>query len=133
MSFSRDINRFRLSVAEVSENIVRQSILDLFTSIVLQTPVDRGVLRNGWYVTFEQPSRETPTRGAPVGTATIQRARSIMATYDFAVTTVYLTNNLPYAARIEFDGHSAQAPEGMVRINTARWTQIVQNNVARFS
>lgn len=133
MSFGRDLEAFRLKVEDVSENIVRQSILDLFTSIVLQTPVDRGVLRNGWYVTFEQRSTQTPTRGAPAGNAPIERARSIMQSYDFTVNTVYFTNNLPYAQRIEFDGHSAQAPQGMVRINTARWNQIVENNIRRFS
>ena len=37
---------------------------------------------------------------------------------------VYLTNNLPYAARIEYDGWShTKAPEGMVRKNVIRITQ----------
>lgn len=133
MSFSRDINNFRLRVEEVGENIVRQSLFDLFTSIILQTPVDRGVLRNGWYVTFEQRSTQLPNRGAPTGNAPIERAREqLNNNYSFAVDTVYFTNNLAYGPRIEYDGHSAQAPQGMVRVNTARWNQIVEENIRRF-
>ncbi|NTX09022.1 hypothetical protein, partial [Myxococcus sp. CA040A] len=39
--------------------------------------------------------------------------------------TVYVTNNLPYARRLEF-GHSAQAPRGMVRVTVARLREILE-------
>ena len=42
----------------------------------------------------------------------------------------YLTNNSPYAERIEYEGHSTQAPDGMVRINAIKFQQTL-NEVAR--
>ena len=36
----------------------------------------------------------------------------------------FFTNNLPYAAALE-NGHSGQAPGGMVRVTVARFQQIV--------
>jgi hypothetical protein len=32
---------------------------------------------------------------------------------------VYLTNNVPYIQKLEYDAHSRQAPNGMVRISVA--------------
>ena len=36
----------------------------------------------------------------------------------------FMANNLPYAHRLEFEGWSRQAPEGMVRRTVARFNQI---------
>lgn len=38
---------------------------------------------------------------------------------------VHITNNLPYGPRLEYDGHSSQAPQGMVRITVAEFQSIV--------
>lgn len=133
MSFSDDIGRFQVRVRDVTDEIGRASLFDLFSSIILATPVDKGVLRNGWNITFDAPSNTLPVRGAPTGQAPIDRVRQALnARYTFETPQVFFTNNLPYAQRIEFDGHSQQAPEGMVRINTARWNQIVENNIRTF-
>lgn len=133
MSFGRKLEEFRVEAKDTSEKVVRASLLDLFSAIILSTPVDKGVLRNGWNVTFDKPSDQVPTRGAPVGSATINRAKLELDTlYNYQTPTVFLTNNLPYAHRIEFEGYSAQAPAGMVRINTARWNQIIEANARKF-
>lgn len=39
--------------------------------------------------------------------------------------TLWLSNSLPYAHRIEYDGHSRQAPQGMVRRNVSRIKRII--------
>ena len=36
----------------------------------------------------------------------------------------YLSNNVPYIRRLEFEGHSKQAPDGMVRISLERFGNI---------
>jgi hypothetical protein len=41
-------------------------------------------------------------------------------------TDIYLSNSLPYAERIEYDGHSSQAPAGMLRRNVARFRLLIQ-------
>lgn len=133
MSLESNIVRFRLKAMEATEEVIKQSLFDLFSSIILQTPVDKGFLRNSWNVSFEGFSTEIPTRPAPVGTATINRVKLLLnTTYTKDTQAVYFSSNLPYVNRIEFDGHSAQAPNGMVRINTIRWETIVENNRREF-
>lgn len=43
--------------------------------------------------------------------------------------TLWLSNSLPYASKIEYDGHSQQAPEGMVRRNVARIKKIISGEL----
>jgi hypothetical protein len=38
---------------------------------------------------------------------------------------------VPYAERIEYFGHSSQAPEGMARINVAAFQHLVQAEVSK--
>jgi hypothetical protein len=42
----------------------------------------------------------------------------------------YLTNNLPYIARLEFDSWSTQAREGMVRISLRELDRSIDEQVA---
>jgi len=41
----------------------------------------------------------------------------------------YLTNNLPYIKSLEFEGHSSQAPSGMVRVSIENFSGILQNTI----
>jgi hypothetical protein len=43
----------------------------------------------------------------------------------------WLSNSLPYAARLEYEGWSRQAPAGMVRRNTARIKRLISQELAR--
>ena len=38
----------------------------------------------------------------------------------------YLSNNLPYIRRLEYEGHSGQAPNGMVRVTMAKADKILK-------
>lgn len=132
MSFQKQLASFSAKTIAKTQNIIRYSAFDLFASVVYDTPVDKGVLRNNWFAQVGTPSVETTGRAAPVGKATADRIKAVIngAQLDDAV---WLTNNMPYAVPIEFDGHSAKAAEGMVRINTVRWQAIVDANVRKFN
>lgn len=133
MSFGDDLKKFKEKALENHVKVKRASSFDLFSAITLGTPVDKGVLRNNWFVEMGPlASTETTYRRAPVGTATINRikVRLEQTTADEDITFV---NNLPYAIPIEFDGYSGKAPEGMVRVNTARWEYIVGLNARKFN
>lgn len=132
MSFQNDLKRFRIKTELVLDKVYRASLFDLTTAIIQGTPVDKGILRNNWFVQIGVDDLVTKTnRAAPVGTATIGRAKAELAPVTIGET-VYIFNNLPYGPRIEFDGWSGKAPEGMVRINVIRWDTIVANNARRF-
>ena len=63
------------------------------------------------------------------GAGTIGDAASyIFAASDWNEFT--LTNNLPYAERLEY-GWSNQAPQGMVRVNVARFNTLLEEEAAK--
>ena len=130
MSFTNDLQVFNKRTLKKAEVVKRRSALDLFSAIVLETPVDKGVLRNNWFATIGAPSTETTTRADKGGNATVGRIRSAIENANLKQD-ILLTNNLPYAAPIEFDGHSHKAPQGMVRVNTLRWDDIVAVNIRK--
>lgn len=132
MSFSKDLQSFQAKTEQSMYKVIRYSAFDLFSSIVFQTPVDKGVLRNNWYAEIGNPSDAVTEKAAPVGDATVGRINDVLKRVKLE-DIIYLTNNLPYSVPIEFDGHSAKAPEGMVRINTARWEEIVEANVRKYN
>jgi hypothetical protein len=134
MSFGKDLERFQDKVEHVTVNVYRSSVFDLFSAVVMSTPVDKGTLRGSWFVSIG-PGLFTGFKGARIadagGSATVGKIRYKVGKLE-ADNTVYLTNNLPYGPRIEFDGHSGKAPEGMVRINAARWEDIVKANARKY-
>jgi len=132
MAFGDQLAAFRKKVEDRHAKIKRGAALDLFTNVVIGTPVHRGVLRNNWFCAIGVPSDETTSAGAPVGTATINRIKDVLKNVEglAAYQSIYLTNNLPYAEPIEY-GHSRQAPEGMVRINALSWERLVAENAKK--
>lgn len=127
MSFSDDLGKFSVKTKGIGDKVLRQSAFDLFASIVRQTPVDTGVLRNNWFATIGTRSTETTEDEDKAGAGTLSRIEDVLDSAEWS-STVYLTNNLDYSIPIEYDGWSAQAPQGMVRVNVARWDTIVKNN-----
>lgn len=130
MSFSRELREFRRRTLEKYERVKRMSAFDLFSAIVMETPVDKGTLRANWFVTIGRPSRATSDEQDESGQSTVQRINQELNRGNME-SDVFLTNNLPYSVPIEFDGHSGKAPLGMVRVNTLRWKRIVSGNVRR--
>jgi hypothetical protein len=152
-------NSFSLQVAKWAEKTkgdidqnCRRITLKLFTQIITDTPVDTGRARGNWMTTVEAPAKGVVDRLDPDGTAAIAE---VSANMGGAGKITYLTNNLPYIAKLEFGGYpdpvkrgswikrsrhsgeghyeilsiggySKQSPAGMVRINLARFQEIVQ-------
>lgn len=115
---------------EKHDKVKRMSAIDLFSSIVMGTPVEKGVLRGAWFATI---SKATNQKGGDEladkeGDTTIQRLEQVINSSD-AMKDIFFTNNMDYAVPIEFDGISAKAERGMVRINVRRWKNIVKNNI----
>ena len=115
------------------EKTSRGFFIQVSTNIILSTPVGDpsywkskppagyvgGRLRNNWFASTMSPSTETTkTRGAK-GSAAIKRVNEAARSHKVGQD-MYLTNNLPYVRRVEFEGWSRQAVGGMVRINLAK-------------
>ena len=144
MSFSLNVAKWAAEAGEDMAAINKAIILELFTAVILDTPVLEGRLRGNWIISSDNPASgvvnvakvaasseskdsNDPPRGA-VSTTTVNNVFSYLAKFDGSKDfDVFLTNNLPYAYRVEYDGWShTKAPAGMVRKNLIR----ISNNLA---
>jgi len=73
-----------------------------------------GRFKNNWYVGFDsQPTQSNDTPDAS-GQGSNSRGMAVLEVFRVGqVSSIYFTNNLPYAQALE-NGHSSQAPGGMV-------------------
>lgn len=111
----KQIHEFNIKAMAKSEAKIKKAFIGLSTDIIMDTPVLSGRLKNNWMVSVNKGSNETTER---TGNQSIGRVNAVKFKLG---DTLYLTNNLPYAERIEFMGWSKKAPSGMLRRNLIRW------------
>lgn len=83
-----------------------------------------GRFKNNWYVGFDrQPTESNDTPDAS-GQGSNTRGLAVIEVFRVGqVSSIYFTNNLPYARALE-EGHSTQAPGGMVRVTALDAAQL---------
>lgn len=144
MSFTLDVKAFCDKAKKNPEIVMRQVSMKLFSEIILGSPVDTGRFRNNWFAnTGPTPSNEVTAYTGKQGTAAINRASKVVnESRGMSWTELTLTNNLPYANVIEYGGYpgdgpntvggySKQAPQGMVRVNVARFNTLLEEEAAK--
>lgn len=132
--FSLEVDEFTKDLLPKQFNqFMRLMGLELLRGVVLASPVGNpaiwqspapagyvgGSFRGAWVVTLERPSEVILNRPDESGSHTIARGSKTIGRVRFA-SSIWLSNNLPYAARIEDGWSHRQAPQGVVRINLAR-------------
>lgn len=118
MSFAADLKRFSQRTQRERDTLIRYFCLNLLRDVVLGTPVDTGRARANWQATLGSPATGTIEKGDRNGGATA--AAGSRVAQKAAGEVFYITNNLPYIYRLEFEGHSKQAPAGWVRTSIDR-------------
>lgn len=83
-----------------------------------------GRFKNNWYVGFDsQPTESNDTPDAS-GQGSNSRGLAVLEVFRVGqVNSIYFTNNMPYARALE-EGHSGQAPGGMVRVTALDAAQL---------
>jgi hypothetical protein len=76
-----------------------------------------GRARGNWQCSLDAPITSENGRIDPNGSAAKAEVKATVT----AGRVNYLSNNVPYIRRLEYEGHSKQAPDGMVRISLARF------------
>lgn len=112
-SFTEDLTKFAEATGLKIETIVRKVALDGYSGVMLKSPVDTGRFRGSWRVAINQTDRSvSPPRtqtdlkhGASLNAE--ERARTNLILETKASDVIVISNNLPYAKRLE-DGWSAQ-------------------------
>jgi hypothetical protein len=116
MSFSGDIAKWRKNIEQDSEKMLVTLCLSIQSRTIEETPVDTGRLRNNWFLGVNQPNLDSTDTSNKSGGDAINQGLSVRYSIKLG-DRVYLTNNMPYARRIEYDGWSkVKAPQGMLRV-----------------
>lgn len=125
MDFAKDISRWTNKAEKEFEELRRAVIIELFSSVILDTPVDQGRLRGNWQISATSPLTGEVDILDPSGGKTTANVQQLAGKGEVGKDqAVFLTNNLPYAYAIEYDGGSPKkAPQGMVRKNFIRVSQ----------
>nr|WP_286948259.1 hypothetical protein [Pseudomonas sp. UBA6718] len=88
-----------------------------------------GRFRGNWQVTFNSKAMDELPNIDPTGNSTIAAANGVLLGFNSTVGTIWVTNNIIYGPRLEFEGWSSQAPAGMVRISVAEFQSFVNEAV----
>ncbi len=139
--FEIDLSGFKRQLGKFAKEELSRKLMEVQKKIVLMalrrvvemTPVDTGRARGGWLVSINAPSPEKvedfkraqfaageetehPTLNE-LGQEVVTKGLAILKTLKpFQV--VWITNNVDYIEFLE-EGHSKQAPAGMVAITVA--------------
>ena len=125
------------------EKVSRTFVIQVSANIIMATPVGNpkywkspapsgyvgGRARNNWFASVSTPSNETTSNKAKSGQAAINKAKAVSKNLKVGQV-YYLTNNLPYIRRLEYEGWSSiQAPAGMLRISVTEAEQALINAI----
>lgn len=131
MSFSTDLRKFALATNRTMDETVRATVLELAVRVDMKSPVDTGKFRGNWQIGEGRPDTRTdsPVDKQPLGS--LPSAEVFARWQDqmegvYAGSLVFITNSLPYARRLEYEGWSKQAPAGMVRVTLLEYGQIIR-------
>lgn len=128
MTFASDIKKATEKYKKGYNDVVNISLFKLSRSVVFMTPVDEGRAQGNWFASIDSfNSSMISDKTSP------QLSQIENITDDVAGSTFYLINNLPYIGRLEFDGHSTQAPNGMVRVSIENFQQMLNETIENFN
>lgn len=142
-----------------ADKLIRAVGIKLFSAVIMDSPVGDpslwkgakgikakppkgyvgGRLRGNWRCSLSKA--DTTAIVAPKGKSAEYKnfpdvGKVVQSVHDVCQSAtrnnvIWLANSLPYVARIEYEGHSSQAPEGMVRRNCQRIHGIIVSELRR--
>lgn len=128
-SFALDVSQFVAKANKNVDTVIRSVSIKLFSAIIKASPVDTGRFRMSWQTSGTEERSGTVAGVDPTGNDAINSAVTFITNVPVAKQFT-LTNNLPYAERLEF-GWSKQAPVGMVRVNVMRFQTLINEEAAK--
>lgn len=127
--FTLDIQSYVAKAKKNPETVMRAVSLKLFSAIIKTSPVDTGRFRGNWQTTGATPATGLIAGVDPTGNKAVNSSATYITNspnwYQFT-----LTNNLPYAQRLEY-GWSKQAPLGIVGRNVTRFQILINEEAAK--
>ena len=140
--FSQAVAAWSKKTGEDVGDIVIASVTDLSRRIIQRTPVGNpdlwasppppgytgGQAKGNWFASIGAPSHQVDF-SIKAKNAARPMKRDEHIRQNAAGNIYYLTNNLPYIRRIEYEGWSSQAPQGMVRVSVAEFNRSIEKAI----
>jgi hypothetical protein len=127
MSFTLHLKKLTEKSSANADAVAKKVIIDVFSSVVEKSPVDKGTFRGNWQLGFGEVDANIQSPDDKSGSDTIAKANSELTKFDSKKIT-YISNSLPYAQRLE-NGYSNQAPQGMVRLTVLEFRRFIRKAV----
>jgi len=133
-TFAAQIAAFGTKAKEKQIQALKKVSFEMFGRVIMRSPVDKGRFRGNWQATIGQPAAgevdvvdEGPVNagGSLSGSGEAVANMAVVVLGADNPTHFYLTNTLPYAAKLEYKQHSDQAPAGMVRVTASEFAGVV--------
>ncbi|PWC48120.1 hypothetical protein TSA6c_16925 [Azospirillum sp. TSA6c] len=115
IDFNANLKAFADSVDATVEVAARKIAQALYNGVVQRTPVDTGFARSQWQILLE--GDEVAVR--PVGDHTAEDLAKLSTFTTVGTGSILIANGAIYIKKLEYEGHSQQAPEGMARVTLA--------------
>lgn len=130
MSFADDLKKFAKATNRTMADVLDGVVLEVATRMVQKSPVDTGKFRGNWQIGVRGPDTRVDSDFDKQALGSAPSANSFARWQDQIEgenvgAIIYITNSLPYARRLEYEGYSKQAPAGMVRVTLAEYASII--------
>jgi len=122
--FADQIRAESLKIMKGNERTMRGAAIAAFGMIIKESPVKLGGLRSNWFASGSEGDNTISDVVISEEQAISNMTNKVSSLRDWSM--FILTNNLPYAERIEYEGWSDQAPAGVVRVSLARVAQNIE-------
>jgi hypothetical protein len=119
--FARALDRAVDQFEDEAGSVTRKTLIDVTEKIKKDTPRDTGRAAAGWILTSDQPSDYAPPEGKY--SLTPPQDPGSASTWKW-----WIVNNLEYIEPLE-DGHSDQAPTGMVANALNSFDRLLSNQL----
>lgn len=104
----------------------RKLVFTTYNSVITLTPVDKGYLRSNNLIKAHNPDNSYDETKLTNPTAQVTEANGTLGSTPIKDgTKIFITNNLPYADRIEYEGWSKKAPSGFFGISEEKTRQLI--------
>lgn len=109
MKFSKSLTEFTIKTKESMDRAYEQIAVELYNRIVNNTPIDTGMARANWKIA-------AGTMDSSTSESTHYKNIDSLPGLKVGVNEAWISNHLHYIYSLE-NGHSQQAPAGMVMVS----------------
>lgn len=124
-NFSVACARFAAKLRLAPITVQKRIAFDLFGRIIAKTPVDTGRARASWTIAGGEANRTVAPDGQHAYPAPTVPLNLMIRPGE----AIWISNNLPYITALE-DGHSRQAPGGMVALSIQEIRLVMRGLIA---